>query len=203
MAVRPDAPANDHRYALCRRGGCLACSGLQGQQTPARPPGRMSCAAPAGRWRGITGTPARRVLLRCRGSSPRILRVFRSPGAGRGRLAVDLGGGALPRYLPIFASGGLITRPDQRTVVDGSAMATLWTFQEPETFRWTYSMRASHGKGVAYAEIDGTRRRLRHHAGVLPARARRRDRQAARGLGRRDPAQGVPDHRRRSIWSRT
>jgi quinoprotein glucose dehydrogenase len=28
-------------------------------------------------------------------------------------------------------------------------------FQEPETFRWEYSMRANHGKGVAYAEIDG------------------------------------------------
>ena len=32
---------------------------------------------------------------------------------------------------------------------------TLWTFQEPETPRHAYSMRSNHGKGVAYARING------------------------------------------------
>src|SRR5690606_108623 len=32
---------------------------------------------------------------------------------------------------------------------------TLWTFQEPLTPRHEYSMRSNHGKGVAYARIDG------------------------------------------------
>src|SRR5690606_13428324 len=45
----------------------------------------------------------------------------------------------------------------KRTVValDPATGRTLWTFQEPETPRWEYSMRNNHGKGVAYAEIDG------------------------------------------------
>ena len=71
---------------------------------------------------------------------------------------VDLGGETLPRNLPIYARGKLITTAGpKRTVVavDPATGKTLWTFQEPETFRWSYSMRASHGKGVAYAEIDG------------------------------------------------
>jgi glucose dehydrogenase len=71
---------------------------------------------------------------------------------------VNLGGGTLARNLPIYVKGKLITTAGpKRTVValDPGTGKTLWSFQEPETFRWDYSMRASHGKGVAYAEIDG------------------------------------------------
>jgi quinoprotein glucose dehydrogenase len=71
---------------------------------------------------------------------------------------VDLGGRTLARNLPIYANGKLITTAGpKRTVValDPGTGQTLWSFQEPETFRWDYSMRASHGKGVAYAEVDG------------------------------------------------
>jgi quinoprotein glucose dehydrogenase len=71
---------------------------------------------------------------------------------------VDIGGDTLPRNLPIFANGKLYTTAGPtRTVVamDPATGATLWTFQEPETFRRSYSMRASHGKGVAYGEVDG------------------------------------------------
>ena len=71
---------------------------------------------------------------------------------------VDLGGDTLPRNLPIYAGGRLYTTAGpKRTVValDPATGETIWSFQEPETFRWDYSMRASHGKGVAYGEIDG------------------------------------------------
>ena len=71
---------------------------------------------------------------------------------------IDLGGETLPRNLPIYANGKLITTAGpKRTVValDPATGKSLWAFQEPETFRWEYSMRASHGKGVAYAEVDG------------------------------------------------
>ena len=71
---------------------------------------------------------------------------------------IPLGGETLARNLPIYARGKLITTAGpKRTVValDPASGKTLWAFQEPETFRWEYSMRASHGKGVAYAEIDG------------------------------------------------
>ena len=71
---------------------------------------------------------------------------------------IDSGGATLPRNLPIYAKGKLITTAGPKRAVvaiDPASGRTLWTFQEPETFRWEYSMRASHGKGVAYAEIDG------------------------------------------------
>ena len=71
---------------------------------------------------------------------------------------IDIGGETLARNLPIYAKGKLITTAGpKRTVValDPVTGKTLWAFQEPETPRWAYSMRASHGKGVAYAEIDG------------------------------------------------
>jgi len=71
---------------------------------------------------------------------------------------IDLGGGVNARSLPIYVDGRLITTSGpKRTVValDPATGETIWSFQEPETFRWEYSMRANHGKGVSYAEVDG------------------------------------------------
>jgi quinoprotein glucose dehydrogenase len=71
---------------------------------------------------------------------------------------IPLGGGTLPRNLPIYANGKLITTAGpRRTVVaiDPATGKTVWTFQEPTTPRSEYSMRSSHGKGVAYAEVGG------------------------------------------------
>ncbi len=71
---------------------------------------------------------------------------------------IDLGGETLPRNLPIYARGKLITTAGpKRTVValDPASGKTLWAWQEPDTFRRTYSPRFNHGKGVAYAEING------------------------------------------------
>ncbi|HYE87339.1 MAG TPA: hypothetical protein VEA16_13350 [Vicinamibacterales bacterium] len=62
------------------------------------------------------------------------------------------------RSLPIYVDGMLLTTSGpRRTVVsmDPSTGKTLWTFQEPETPRHAYSMRSNHGKGVAYARING------------------------------------------------
>jgi quinoprotein glucose dehydrogenase len=73
---------------------------------------------------------------------------------------IDSGAATLARNLPIYANGKLITTAGPKRAVvaiDPATGKTLWTFQEPETFRRSYSMRASHGKGVAYAEIDGRR----------------------------------------------
>jgi quinoprotein glucose dehydrogenase len=39
--------------------------------------------------------------------------------------------------------------------IDPATGETLWTFSEPHTTRWERSSRQSHGKGVAYAEVDG------------------------------------------------
>jgi quinoprotein glucose dehydrogenase len=62
------------------------------------------------------------------------------------------------RSLPIFVDGMLLTTSGpRRTVIslDPVSGKTLWTFQEPETPRHAYSMRSNHGKGVAYARVNG------------------------------------------------
>lgn len=67
-------------------------------------------------------------------------------------------GPGLMRSTPSYVDGVLYTvAGDRRTVVaiDATTGATMWTFREPDTFRWEYSMRAAYGKGVSYAEIDG------------------------------------------------
>jgi len=71
---------------------------------------------------------------------------------------VNLGGEVNARGLPIYVDGMLLTvSGPRRTVVslDPATGRTLWTFQEPTTGRHEYSMRANHGKGVAYARLDG------------------------------------------------
>ena len=62
------------------------------------------------------------------------------------------------RSLPIYVDGMLLTTSGpRRTVVsvDPVTGKTLWTYQEPETPRHAYSMRSNHGKGVAYARVNG------------------------------------------------
>ena len=62
------------------------------------------------------------------------------------------------RSTPIYVNGMLYTvAGERRTVVaiDPSTGETLWTFREPYTPRWEYSMRKNYGKGVAYDEVDG------------------------------------------------
>ncbi|MFV1988464.1 MAG: hypothetical protein ACC682_14375 [Gemmatimonadota bacterium] len=62
------------------------------------------------------------------------------------------------RATPIYVNGKLISVAGERRHVvatDAGTGEELWNWVEPETFRWEYSMRKNHGKGVAYANIDG------------------------------------------------
>ncbi|HAT16661.1 MAG TPA: hypothetical protein DCS76_02625, partial [Gemmatimonadetes bacterium] len=62
------------------------------------------------------------------------------------------------RSTPIYADGRLFTVAGQSRAVSALDPATgevLWMFREPHTTRWERSSRKSHGKGVAYAEVDG------------------------------------------------
>ena len=62
------------------------------------------------------------------------------------------------RTTPIYADGtlyGVAGRSRTAAAIDPATGETLWTFREPRTTRWERSSRQSHGKGVAYAEIDG------------------------------------------------
>ena len=67
-------------------------------------------------------------------------------------------GATPPRSTPVYAGGKLFTVAGPRrhvVALDPATGETLWTFSEPNTFRWEYSMRAPWGKGIAYAEVDG------------------------------------------------
>ncbi len=62
------------------------------------------------------------------------------------------------RATPIYVNGKLISVAGERRHVvatDAGTGETIWSWVEPETFRWEYSMRKNHGKGVAYANVDG------------------------------------------------
>ena len=67
-------------------------------------------------------------------------------------------GPSTSRATPSYVGGKLITvSGDRRHVValDPATGELLWSFTEPNTHRYEYSMRKGYGKGVAYGEIDG------------------------------------------------
>ena len=67
-------------------------------------------------------------------------------------------GPSTPRATPTYVDGKLITvTGDRRHVValDPETGELLWSYSEPRTERYEYSMRKGYGKGLAYAEIDG------------------------------------------------
>ena len=62
------------------------------------------------------------------------------------------------RATPIYVDGMLISVAGEKRhtyAIDAGTGERAWEYVEPETFRWEYSMRKNHGKGVAYGEIDG------------------------------------------------
>ena len=62
------------------------------------------------------------------------------------------------RSTPSYINGKLYTVAGPRRYVvalDPADGELLWSYGEPKTPRFEYSMRADYGKGVAYAEVDG------------------------------------------------
>ena len=62
------------------------------------------------------------------------------------------------RSTPSYINGRLYTVAGARrhvVAIDPKTGATIWSYREPDTGRWDYSMRADYGKGVGYASIDG------------------------------------------------
>ena len=67
-------------------------------------------------------------------------------------------GSSTNRATPSLIDGKLITVTGYRrhvVALDPASGELLWSFTEPNTHRWEYSMRAGYGKGIAYAEGDG------------------------------------------------
>lgn len=62
------------------------------------------------------------------------------------------------RSTPSYVDGILYTVAGPRRHViamDPMTGETLWSYREPNTFRYEYSMRKDYGKGVAYGQVDG------------------------------------------------
>jgi len=62
------------------------------------------------------------------------------------------------RSTPSYMGGKLFTVAGPRrnvVAIDPATGETIWSYTEPKTGRYEYSMRKDYGKGVAYAEIDG------------------------------------------------
>jgi glucose dehydrogenase len=62
------------------------------------------------------------------------------------------------RSTPSYVNGRLFTVAGPRryvVAIDPASGELLWSYREPHTARWEYSMRKDYGKGVAYAEVDG------------------------------------------------
>jgi quinoprotein glucose dehydrogenase len=62
------------------------------------------------------------------------------------------------RSTPSYINGKLYTVAGPRRYVvalDPANGELLWSYGEPKTPRYEYSMRADYGKGIAYAEVDG------------------------------------------------
>ena len=67
-------------------------------------------------------------------------------------------GPSTARATPSLVDGKLITVAGNRrhvVALDPVSGDLLWSFREPNTHRWEYSMRQGYGKGIAYTEIDG------------------------------------------------
>jgi len=67
-------------------------------------------------------------------------------------------GPSTPRATPSYVGDKLITvTGDRRHVIalDPANGELLWSFTEPNTHRYEYSMRKGYGKGVAYADVPG------------------------------------------------
>ena len=67
-------------------------------------------------------------------------------------------GPSTSRATPTYVDGKLITvTGDRRHVValDPATGELLWSYSEPKTARFEYSMRKGYGKGITFAEVDG------------------------------------------------
>ena len=62
------------------------------------------------------------------------------------------------RSTPSYINGRMYTVAGARRhviAIDPRTGETIWSYREPNTERWQYSMRADYGKGVGYGVVDG------------------------------------------------
>ena len=100
------------------------------------------------------------------------------------------------RSTPSYIDGILYTVVGPRRYVvalDPKSGETLWTYREPHTRRWEYSMRKDYGKGVAYAKIDGRGVIYIISPAFFLTALDAKTGQPLEGFGKRVPVDGFPD----------
>ena len=153
MGRRPLGKGNTMDIRRNRRGGTtrrwslgIAAGLILGAQALASP------GTENGAWTFIGGDSAHPFHPSGSNQPVELGRDRRSLGVGRRELQRPDG-----RSTPTYVDGILYRRrgPRRHVAMDPKNGETLWSYREPHTFRYEYSMRKDYGKGVAYAEVDG------------------------------------------------
>ncbi len=97
---------------------------------------------------------------------------------------------------PTFVDGILYTAVSSRrqlVAMDAATGEILWTYREPNTFRFERSMRQNYGKGVTYAEVDGRGVIYITTPGFFLHALDAKTGQHLEGFGRPVPIEGFPE----------
>jgi quinoprotein glucose dehydrogenase len=77
--------------------------------------------------------------------------------------------------------------------LDPSNGELLWSYREPHTYRWEYSMRKDYGKGIAYGEVDGRGVIYIVSPGFFLTALDAKTGKPLEGFGKKVPVEGFPD----------
>jgi glucose dehydrogenase len=100
------------------------------------------------------------------------------------------------RSTPSYINGRLYTVAGPRrhvVAIDPKTGTTIWSYREPDTGRWEYSMRADYGKGVGYGQVDGRDVIYIVSPGFFLTALDAATGQPLEGFGTKVPIDGFPD----------
>ncbi len=100
------------------------------------------------------------------------------------------------RSTPVYADGILYTVAGPRRHVialDPETGELLWSYREPHTERYQYSMRKDYGKGIAFAEIDGRKIVYIISPGFFLTALDAKTGRPLEGFGKKVPVEGFPE----------
>ena len=100
------------------------------------------------------------------------------------------------RSTPSYIDGILYTVAGPRrhvVAIDPVSGETLWSYREPHTARYQYSMRKDYGKGVTYTKIDGRGIIYITSPGFFLTALDAKTGRPLEGFGEKVPVEGFPD----------
>lgn len=100
------------------------------------------------------------------------------------------------RSTPVYADGILYTVAGPRrhvVALDPETGELLWSYREPHTERYQYSMRKDYGKGIAFAELDGRKIVYIISPGFFLTALDAKTGRPLEGFGKKVPVEGFPE----------